>query len=509
MWAFEAAAPICFAFQVEVGTRVMVVRGRRALGATGVVFWVGANKYGPGMRLGIHADHGKTLWIDLDHVEALGDDDVDHAAEERARTTLDQHQIAEEMEREAAHPVRLVPWQGPDPESAHHRAQHEERRAAALQELAARFGPADNVLDVVRLGAGRRAVLTVERLLLVDEEWQVLDSASVRRDELEPVFDGRALVVYGDYGEPMLYGVSHDRLKRLGSTRARVDNARVLGEHLLFESHGRFYEMLGAFAAVCAFEDDVPKKRRTRDKPPPLVTEATFTEAPPEVWSPWRVNDEMAKFPGQPRLARSASGRFLVAWDPREDLGGDLPRRTRLGYRDESLTDVSESFSPYMDRSIVELDIDASGRWAFLSGHRTLSRMDLETGAVETVHPKVPSFQIHDADCVVLFFETSLVWLERRGKRWVEAVRIKTPKAHTAAHCPSLDCTFLFGEGGSKAQAFVRVGDHALRIWTSKTPYIRAAFHEREVYLFRHAFSGARLDGFADLVEHARRKKRR
>ena len=40
MWAFEAAAPICFAFQVEVGTRVKVVRGRRALGATGVVFWV-------------------------------------------------------------------------------------------------------------------------------------------------------------------------------------------------------------------------------------------------------------------------------------------------------------------------------------------------------------------------------------------------------------------------------------------------------------------------------------
>ena len=77
MWAFEAAAPICFAFQVEVGTRVKVVRGRRALGATGVVFWVGANKYGPGMRLGIHADHGKTLWIDLDHVEALGDDDVE------------------------------------------------------------------------------------------------------------------------------------------------------------------------------------------------------------------------------------------------------------------------------------------------------------------------------------------------------------------------------------------------------------------------------------------------
>ena len=76
MWAFEAAAPICFAFQVEVGTRVKVVRGRRALGATGVVFWVGANKYGPGVRLGIHADHGKTLWIDLDHVEALGDDDT-------------------------------------------------------------------------------------------------------------------------------------------------------------------------------------------------------------------------------------------------------------------------------------------------------------------------------------------------------------------------------------------------------------------------------------------------
>jgi hypothetical protein len=62
----------------------------------------------------------------------------------------------------------------------------------------------------------------------------------------------------------------------------------------------------------------------------------------------------------------------------------------------------------------------------------------------------------------------------------------------------------LFGNGGSKVQAFARVGDHAKRIWTSKAPYIRGAFAEREVYLYQHALSGARLVGFAELVAHAR-----
>ena len=55
---------------MENGTRVKVVRGRKAQGLVGTVFWIGDDRYRKGgKRLGIHGDDGETHWVSADHVE--------------------------------------------------------------------------------------------------------------------------------------------------------------------------------------------------------------------------------------------------------------------------------------------------------------------------------------------------------------------------------------------------------------------------------------------------------
>lgn len=46
------------------GDRVAIVRGKKDVGARGEIFWIGENKYGPGMRYGIRSDDGATYWSD-------------------------------------------------------------------------------------------------------------------------------------------------------------------------------------------------------------------------------------------------------------------------------------------------------------------------------------------------------------------------------------------------------------------------------------------------------------
>ncbi len=54
---------------MDKGTRVKVVRGRKGVGKTGVIFWIGENKYGDGKRIGLEGDDGETYWIPMDDVE--------------------------------------------------------------------------------------------------------------------------------------------------------------------------------------------------------------------------------------------------------------------------------------------------------------------------------------------------------------------------------------------------------------------------------------------------------
>jgi hypothetical protein len=46
------------------GDRAAVVDGRQGVGTRGEVFWVGENKYGPGMRYGLRGDDGATYWLE-------------------------------------------------------------------------------------------------------------------------------------------------------------------------------------------------------------------------------------------------------------------------------------------------------------------------------------------------------------------------------------------------------------------------------------------------------------
>lgn len=48
----------------DKGDRAAIVSGRKGVGIRGEVFWIGPNKYGPGMRYGLKGDDGQTHWLD-------------------------------------------------------------------------------------------------------------------------------------------------------------------------------------------------------------------------------------------------------------------------------------------------------------------------------------------------------------------------------------------------------------------------------------------------------------
>ncbi|MGE0789647.1 MAG: hypothetical protein AB7S26_28500 [Sandaracinaceae bacterium] len=52
--------------KLEKGARVAIVGGRQGVGTRGEIFWIGENKYGPGMRYGVRGDNGETYWLDAD-----------------------------------------------------------------------------------------------------------------------------------------------------------------------------------------------------------------------------------------------------------------------------------------------------------------------------------------------------------------------------------------------------------------------------------------------------------
>ena len=56
--------------EIDKGSRVVVTKGKKSVGATGTVFWIGDNKFGEGKRLGIEGDDGETHWIPMEYVEA-------------------------------------------------------------------------------------------------------------------------------------------------------------------------------------------------------------------------------------------------------------------------------------------------------------------------------------------------------------------------------------------------------------------------------------------------------
>lgn len=46
------------------GDRAAIVKGRNNVGIRGQVFWIGENKYGPGVRYGLRGDDGESYWVD-------------------------------------------------------------------------------------------------------------------------------------------------------------------------------------------------------------------------------------------------------------------------------------------------------------------------------------------------------------------------------------------------------------------------------------------------------------
>jgi len=54
--------------KLEKGARVAITGGRKGAGMRGEIFWIGENKYGPGMRYGVRGDDAVTYWVDEEHL---------------------------------------------------------------------------------------------------------------------------------------------------------------------------------------------------------------------------------------------------------------------------------------------------------------------------------------------------------------------------------------------------------------------------------------------------------
>lgn len=46
------------------GDRVAITGGKKGVGVRGEVFWIGENKWGPGLRYGVKGNDGETYWLD-------------------------------------------------------------------------------------------------------------------------------------------------------------------------------------------------------------------------------------------------------------------------------------------------------------------------------------------------------------------------------------------------------------------------------------------------------------
>lgn len=53
---------------VAKGDRVKIIGGKQGVGEVGDVFWLGENKYGPGIRAGVKTEDGKTYWVDTNEL---------------------------------------------------------------------------------------------------------------------------------------------------------------------------------------------------------------------------------------------------------------------------------------------------------------------------------------------------------------------------------------------------------------------------------------------------------
>lgn len=69
--------------EMKKGDRVVVVRGRKAQGEEGTIFWFGPDKYGDGMRAGVKIDNGETHFLKSEYLKVIGQEEQD-AEEERA-----------------------------------------------------------------------------------------------------------------------------------------------------------------------------------------------------------------------------------------------------------------------------------------------------------------------------------------------------------------------------------------------------------------------------------------
>jgi len=69
----EAARAEAATSEVDVSKLVKGARVKWGSGAAGVIFWVGPNKYGPGLRLGVTSDEGGKVWLDAATVEVEGE----------------------------------------------------------------------------------------------------------------------------------------------------------------------------------------------------------------------------------------------------------------------------------------------------------------------------------------------------------------------------------------------------------------------------------------------------
>jgi len=376
--------------------------------------------------------------------------------------------------------------------------------------------------DLTWLEGESWAALTADRLYVLEpgaDGDAIVDALDVRRSGLQPLLGGRVVAAFSSIGKPEFFALAHRQLKRLGATKARIDDVvehegRLLAtfEHQT-DAPRSWYELLGLEEALDALVAKKPRKKRsakpvietiTHDALPDELRSSRLARSPVELEREWnglfaqRFEGWVSEFTAVP-AARSSRGVLATVVEP----------TTILVSHEEGQVRKLRKFRKGQD--VTQLEFDPTGRYLFACCRGLVTRFDLDDGfRRETVHddPSKP-MQICavSGERLLAYFLTGVCQVALEDGAWALKGVKKVPRYATAALSPALETVFLV-DSSKGARAFAAVGDKMLEVWKWSSRCTRASFVGPRVFLhldWVEQFPAAEVLGLEAALEAKRR----
>ncbi len=337
----------------------------------------------------------------------------------------------------------------------------------------------ERLQDLAYLAGKRWAALTADRLYVLEpgpEGDALVDMVDAKRSELHVLLDGKLVVAFSSIGQPWFYTLAGRQLKKLGSTKARIDSVVEHDGRLLcsFEpatdSPRSWYELLGIREALAKLETRKPRRKKaakpvietiTHDVLPDDLRATPLAQSGVEQEREWntlfssRFEGWGSEYTNVP-AARSARGVLATVVEPTTILLSEAEGQVRKLRKFRKGQDVTQ------------LSFDPSGRYLFACCRGLVTRIDLDEGfARETVHedPSKP-MQICavSGEKLLGYFLTGVCQLVRKDGAWTLVGAKKVPRYTTATLSSSLEAILLL-DSTKGVRVYAAVGEKMVDLW--------------------------------------------